>query len=147
VAAAYHRFMGSMADPFAWIFRWWFLGVPFLFLPLLGSVVHAQTGVGGLPSGSDSLDVTAERIDYRQDQEVYDATGSVVIRQGKMKLTADHVTIQTLPGILTAIGHVHLMDPQADVTAERMEMSIPRPASRRTGSSTFRLPIRSSQDG
>lgn len=95
-----------------------------MLLPLFGSAAHAQLGVGGSPSGSDPLDITAERIDYRQDQEVYDATGSVVIRQGRMKLTADHVTIQTLPGILTAIGHVHLMDPQADVTAERMEINI-----------------------
>ena len=40
------------------------------------------------------------------------------------KLTADHATIQALPGILTAVGHVHLTDPQADVTAERMELNV-----------------------
>ncbi|MBX3301751.1 MAG: LPS-assembly protein LptD [Nitrospira sp.] len=113
-----------MADPLARIFQWWLLVVPLLFLPLFGSAAHAQMGVGGSPPGSDPLDVTAERLDYRQDQEVYDATGSVVIRQGRMTLTADHVTIQTLPGILTAIGHVHLTDPQADVTAERMEINV-----------------------
>ncbi|MDR4468860.1 MAG: LptA/OstA family protein [Nitrospira sp.] len=58
-----------------------------------------------LPSGSGPLDMTAERIDYRQEQEVCKTTGSVVIRQGRMTLMADHVTIQTLPGILTAVGH------------------------------------------
>jgi LPS-assembly protein len=116
--------MASMADPLARIFRWWLLVVLLLILPLFGPAANAQMGVGGSPSGSDPLDVTAERIDYRQDQEVYDATGSVVIRQGRMKLTADHVTIQTLPGILTAMGHVHLTDPQADVTAERMEINV-----------------------
>jgi len=80
--------------------------------------------VGASSSGSDPLDVTAERLDYRQDQDVYDATGSVVIRQGTLTLTADHVTIQVLPGILTAVGHVHLTDPQADVTAERMQINV-----------------------
>ena len=124
MAVAYHRFMASPEDPLARIFRWHLLVVPLLLLSFFGSAAHAQMGVGSSPSGSDPLDVTAERIDYRQDQEVYDATGSVVIRQGRMKLTADHVTIQTLPGILTATGHVHLMDPQADVTAERMEINI-----------------------
>ncbi|GKS65582.1 LPS-assembly protein LptD [Nitrospira sp.] len=124
MAAAYHPFMASMADPLAWIFRRSLLVVSLLLLPFFGSTAHAQTGVGGSPSGSDPLDMTAERIDYRQDQEVYEATGSVVIRQGRMTLTADHVTIQTLPGILTAVGHVHLIDPQADVTAERMEINV-----------------------
>ncbi len=124
MAVAYHRFVASMADPLARIFRWWLLVVFLLILPLFGSAARAQVGVGGSPSGSDPLDVTAERIDYRQDQEVYDAVGSVVIQQGRMTLTADHVTIQTLPGILTAVGHVHLTDPQADVTAERMEINV-----------------------
>lgn len=124
MVVAYHQFMASMADPLVRIFRWWLLVVPLLVLSLFWSAAHAQMRVGGSPSGSDPLDVTAERIDYRQDQEVYDATGSVVIRQGRMTLTADHVTIQTLPGILTAIGHVHLTDPQADVTAERIEINI-----------------------
>jgi len=116
--------MANLADPLAWIFRWCLLVVPLLFLSFFGSAAHAQMEVGGSSSRSDPLDLTAERIDYRQDQEVYDATGSVVIRQGRMKLTADHVAIRTLPGILTAIGHVHLTDPQADVTAERMEINV-----------------------
>ena len=113
-----------MADPLAWIFRWFLLVVLLALSPVPSSAADNRPGVGASSSGSDPLDVTAERLDYRQDQEVYDATGSVVIRQGTLKLTADHVTIEVLPGILTAVGHVHLTDPQADVTAERMQINV-----------------------
>lgn len=113
-----------MADPLAWIFRCSLLVVLLALAPLPASAADIRPGVNASSSGSHPLDVTAERIDYRQDQEVYDATGSVVIQQGTLKLTADHVTIQVLPGILTAVGHVHLTDPQADVTAERMQINV-----------------------
>ncbi|MCS6897265.1 MAG: putative LPS assembly protein LptD, partial [Nitrospira sp.] len=73
---------------------------------------------------SPPLDVTAARLEYRQDQEVYEAEGSVVVRYGTMTLTADRVTIQMLPGVVTATGHVHLADPQTDLTAERLELNV-----------------------
>ncbi len=113
-----------MADPLAWIFRWCLLVVLLALSPFPALAADNRPGLGASSSGSNPLDVTAERLDYRQDQEVYDATGSVVIRQGTLKLTADHVTIQVIPGILTAVGHVHLTDPQADVTAERMQINV-----------------------
>ena len=83
-----------------------------------------QKSVGNLSSGSAPLDITAARLDYRKDQELYEANGSVVVRQGALTLTADHVTVQALPGILTATGHVHLTDPKTDVTAERLELNV-----------------------
>ncbi len=82
------------------------------------------SGSSGGSSGSLPLNVNADRIDYRQDQDVYEADGSVVIQQGTMRLTADHVTIAALPGIVTATGHVRLIDPQADVTTERLEFNV-----------------------
>ncbi|MCP9438369.1 MAG: LPS assembly protein LptD [Nitrospira sp.] len=79
---------------------------------------------GGQPRPSTPLDVTAARLEYRQDQEVYEAEGSVVVRYGAITLTADRVTIHVLPGVLTASGHVHLTDPQTDLTAERLELNV-----------------------
>lgn len=79
---------------------------------------------GGSGSGALPLDITAARVDYRQDLDIYEADGSVVIRQGTIRLTADHATIQVLPGILTATGHVHLVDTQSDLTAERLDLNI-----------------------
>ncbi len=93
-----------------------------LVLPLSSWAAAKQAGSGG--SGSLPLDITAERIDYRQDQDVYEADGSVVIVQGTIRLTSDHATIQALPGILTATGHVHMTDTQADLTAERLELNV-----------------------
>jgi len=80
--------------------------------------------VSGPGSGALPLDVTADRIDHLQDQEIYEADGSVVVDQGTLHLTADHVTIQALPGIMIATGHVRLRDPKADLVAERLELSV-----------------------
>jgi LPS-assembly protein len=92
--------------------------------PFPAVAAATQVDAGRSPAGSTPLDVTASRLDYRQDQEVYEADGSVVVRYGAVTLTADHVTIQSLPGIVTAIGHVHLTDPQTDIIAERLELNV-----------------------
>lgn len=75
-------------------------------------------------SGTLPLDVRADRIDYLQDQEVYEADGAVVVDQGMVHLTADHITIQALPGVLIATGHVHLTDPKADLITDRLELNV-----------------------
>lgn len=115
-----------MADPRLWVCLRLVLALAAIlsFSPLAALAAAKQAGAGGLSAGSAPLDVTAARLDYRQDQEVYEADGSVVVRQGAITLTADHVTIQALPGIVTATGHVHLTDPQSDVTAERLELNM-----------------------
>ncbi|MCP9449925.1 MAG: LPS assembly protein LptD [Nitrospira sp.] len=91
---------------------------PFVF------AAETDTDTGGPPRSSTPLDVTAARLESRQDQEVYEAEGSVVVRYGAVTLTADRVTIHMLPGVLTASGHVHLTDPQTDLTAERLELNV-----------------------
>ncbi|MBX3235281.1 MAG: LPS-assembly protein LptD [Nitrospiraceae bacterium] len=70
------------------------------------------------------LNVTAERIDHLQEQDIYEADGSVVITQGPFKLTADHVTIKSLPGTLIATGHVHLVDPTSDIRSDQLELNV-----------------------
>ena len=95
-----------------------------LLLPVQG---HAAGAVGPpSPSGSGSppLDVKADRIDYLQDQDIYEADGSVVVDQGPVHLTADHLTVQALPGIMIATGHVRLTDPKADIVSERLELNV-----------------------
>ncbi len=113
-----------MTDPSGWIGRTILVALllSVLFPPVSTRAASSQVGPGR--SGSLPLDVTADRIDYRQDQEVYEADGSVVIQQGQIRLTADHATIDVLPGILTATGHVHLTDPQADITTDRLELNV-----------------------
>jgi LPS-assembly protein len=94
---------------------WLMLGI---LLPQAGSAA-ATTSSEGPP-----LDITAERIEYLQEQEIYEADGSVVVNQGTLHLTADHMTIQALPGILIATGHVHLTDPKADLVTDRLELNV-----------------------
>ena len=114
-----------MTGPLWWICRPTPRVLLVLLLSLLSSSAWAAAKqVGASSSGSLPLDVTAARVDYRQDEDVYEADGSVVIQQGTIRLTADHATIQVLPGILTATGHVHLVDTQSDMTAERLELNI-----------------------
>lgn len=124
MAVGCHRFGASMTDPLGRVCR----RMPLVLALLLSLSPYAAWAAakhaGAGSSGSLPLDITAARIDYRQDQDVYEADGSVVIQQGTIRLTADHATIQVLPGILTATGHVHLTDPQADVTTERLELNV-----------------------
>src|SRR5262249_3622822 len=83
--------------------------------------VSSSTSSG---SGSLPLEVKADRIDSLQDQEFYEADGSVVVDQGPVHLTADHLTVQALPGIMIATGHVRLTDPKADILSERLELNV-----------------------
>ena len=88
-------------------------------LPHAGGAAGATTSPEGPP-----LDITAERIEYLQETETYEADGSVVVNQGTLRLTADHMTIQALPGVLLATGHVRLTDPKADLVTERLELNV-----------------------
>jgi LPS-assembly protein len=95
---------------------WLMLGILF---PLVGGAAGTTISPEGPP-----LDITAERIEYLQEQEVYEADGSVVVNQGTLHLTADHMTIQALPGVLIATGHVRLTDPKSDLVTERLELNV-----------------------
>jgi len=115
----FRRFGADMAGiaPRLWIglVGWLMLGI---LLPQAGSAAATKSSEG------PPLDITAERIEYLQEQEIYEADGSVVVNQGTLHLTADHMTIQALPGILIATGHVHLTDPKADLVTDRLELNV-----------------------
>jgi LPS-assembly protein len=103
------------------------LSAVLFFSLLLPIQIHAAGSASpSAPSGSGSLpiEVKADRIDYLQDQDIYEADGSVVVDQGAVHLTADHLTIQALPGIMIATGHVRLTDPKADIVGERLELNV-----------------------
>ncbi|MGH7147693.1 MAG: LPS-assembly protein LptD, partial [Nitrospiraceae bacterium] len=110
--------------------RLWMCLVGWLMLGMLLPLAGGAAGNGGgsaattTSSGALPLDITAERIDYLQEQEIYEADGSVVVNQGTLRLTADHMTIQALPGVLIATGHVRLTDPKADLVTERLELNV-----------------------
>ncbi len=109
---------------------------PAMILLLLWVMVH----VGDIPKvfaesslsvseGSDRafrspLDITAQQVEFDRVTEVFRATGSVVIVQGSLRLTADQATIQKLTGKLSAKGKVHLKDQTTDLWAEEMKINV-----------------------
>ena len=120
MAVDFRRFGADMAGIST---RLWMCLVGWLVLGLL----FPRAGVAAGPKTSSEgppLDITAERIEYLQESESYEADGSVVVKQGTLRLTADHMTIQALPGVLVATGHVHLTDPKSDLVTERLELNI-----------------------
>ncbi|HLZ33048.1 MAG TPA: hypothetical protein VKP13_03455, partial [Nitrospira sp.] len=63
-----------------------------LFGILLATQGAAAGSSGASPasgSGALPLNVKADRIDYLQGQEIYEADGSVIVDQGTLHLTAD----------------------------------------------------------
>ena len=127
MAVGFRRFGADMAGIATrlWmcLLGWLMLG---MLLPLVGGAAGNGGGSGATTTspGALPLDITAERIDYLQEQEIYEADGSVVVNQGTLRLTADHMTIQALPGVLIATGHVRLTDPKADLVTERLELNV-----------------------
>ena len=83
-----------------------------------------QTAIVTPSAASRQVEITADRIEYFQLTDVYEANGSVVIVQGPMRLTSDHATLFSLSGTLIAEGHVHLKDRVSDVDGERLELNV-----------------------
>ena len=127
MAVGFRRFGADMAGIATRLWMclvgWLMLG---LLLPFVGGAAGSEGGstAATTSSGALPLDISAERIDYLQEQEIYEADGSVVVNQGTLRLTADHMTIQALPGVLIATGHVRLTDPKADLASERLELNV-----------------------
>ena len=98
-----------------------------LFPPAVQSVSAEplqQTTVVTPSAASRQVEITADRIEYFQLTDVYEANGSVVVVQGPMRLTSDHATLFSLSGTLIAEGHVHLKDRVSDVDGERLELNV-----------------------
>ncbi|GJL53277.1 MAG: hypothetical protein NPIRA02_04090 [Nitrospirales bacterium] len=85
---------------------------------------EASTSSSSSSSSSSPVELTADTLDYDQTTEVYVAEGSVVVIQGPIRLTADHVTLHKLSGDLFAKGHVYLRDRNTDVWSEQLDLNL-----------------------
>ncbi|WP_447968387.1 LPS-assembly protein LptD [Nitrospira sp. M1] len=88
------------------------------------SSVSSTTSASPTSSTSSPVELTADKLDYDQVTEVYVAEGSVVVIQGPIRLTADHVTLHKLSGDLLAKGHVYLRDRNTDVWSEQLDLNL-----------------------
>ncbi len=116
--------------------RPWLVTRPFVFLAFLLWSTGIPSGFAATPEAAPAVSVkppapsaqpiqiTAEHLEYLQNVDVYEADGSVVVIQGPLRLTADHITLMMLTGTMVATGHVHLTDPTSDLHAERLELDV-----------------------
>lgn len=84
----------------------------------------AASSVATSGSANQRVEVTADRIEYLQEVDTYQADGSVVILYADQRLTADHVTIHALTGHVIATGNVHLVGPVSEVWGEQLRLDI-----------------------
>lgn len=102
----------------------WLCLVWILTTPALAAKGGAQHSIGPKEGSGIPIDITADKTEFIQNLEIYEAEGNVIIVQGPMRLTADRATMQTLSGTLIAVGHVHLAEPNSDIWADRLELAV-----------------------
>lgn len=74
--------------------------------------------------GPQPIQITADRLQYLQDREMYEADGHVVVINGEQRLTADHMTVYPLTGRVQATGNVHLTGPTSELWGDQLELDI-----------------------
>jgi LPS-assembly protein len=120
-----------MAQPTAFWFAALLFSVVFLF-PDLSFSQEVPTpsermpvpGLGKFSKGKEPIDISADRLEYDQQKNVYTATGHVVVIQAQSRLTAEHVVLDNTTGLLTAEGQVELTEKEDVVRAERTEVNL-----------------------
>lgn len=75
-------------------------------------------------TGSQPVHITADRLQFLQDREVYEADGNVVVINGEQRLTADHMRVYALTGKVEATGSVHLTGPTSELWGDQLELDI-----------------------
>ncbi len=75
-------------------------------------------------TGSQPVQITADRLEYLQDREVYEADGHVVVIHTDQRLTADHMTVYPLTGLVQAKGNVHLTGPTSELWGDQLELDV-----------------------
>ncbi|HZS11318.1 MAG TPA: LPS assembly protein LptD [Nitrospirales bacterium] len=96
-----------------------------LLIPLLfPSVAQSKGALAFKSAAGQPIEITADKTEFLEGPEVYEADGHVVVVQGPTRLTADHMTLMMLSGTLIATGRVHLTDPTADLRAGQLEFDV-----------------------
>lgn len=94
-----------------------------LLFVLLGVSIVVGVYAGRLDA-DDPVEITAERLSYIEDGEVYVAEGSVVIAQAGRRLSADWMAISLVTRRGVASGRVRLTDADQEATASFMAFDL-----------------------
>ena len=76
---------------------------------------HALKGEGAKETKNEPVLLTADKVEYSQDQSIVTASGHVEASQGDRVLLADTVSYNQKTGVVTASGHVSLLEPTGEV--------------------------------
>ncbi|GEM_PF-828667 len=91
---------------------------------LVASAAAAQSDAADRARLEDPFEITADRIDYDGERDLYVATGNVYVIQTTRTLRAEWVAFSTETGIGVAEGDVELVDASDVVTAEFMVFDV-----------------------
>ncbi|GKS57889.1 LPS-assembly protein LptD [Nitrospira sp.] len=102
----------------------WALFLVLSWTTMLWGAGPTSEGAGIATTGSQPVQINADRLEYQQDREVYLADGNVIVVNGDQRLTADHMTVHPLTGLVQATGNVHLTGPTSEVWGDQLELDI-----------------------
>jgi lipopolysaccharide assembly outer membrane protein LptD (OstA) len=89
------------------------------------SAAGAQPVVGESRGfGEEPIELTADALDYDAAEEIYTASGDVVLRQGARTLRADWMTFNRRTGMGMANGHVELREGEEVLRADFVEFDV-----------------------
>ena len=98
-----------------------------LFVCACASVAAAQTDEkddGSRGFGEEPIELTADALDYDAAQELYVASGNVVLRQGARTLRADWIEFNRSTGVGVANGNVELREGDEVVRADFVQFNV-----------------------
>ena len=84
----------------------------------------AERDDGSRGFGEEPIELTADALDYDAAQEVYVASGNVVLRQGARTLHADWIEFNRRTGMGVANGNVELREGAEVVRADFVEFDV-----------------------
>lgn len=90
----------------------------------LWSAAGAQAQFPTVPPGPDPVELSADRIEYLEQEELYVVEGHVVLTRGSRRLTADHLLLNDVTGELTAEGRVEFFNGRQTLKADKLELNL-----------------------
>lgn len=113
----------------------WLAAVAALLAGLSGGV-GAETGASPLDT-SEPWHIAADRIQYHQEQDLYEAQGNVAVTRQGRKLTADKVRLNQQTQDALAEGNVRLISGEDTLSASRLELNLKTETGLLTNGSLF----------
>lgn len=75
-------------------------------------------------AGGQKTSISSETLEYREEESLYIAKGTVKIEQDNVILEADEIVYNESTGDAAATGSVRYSDPDVVITAQRIEMNL-----------------------